>query len=49
MQLVWNLFPQATKAEYKTSLLWVQKWMNSLGITTVHDAWMEFDPNFYEA
>ena len=49
MQLAWNLFPQATKSEYKTSLLWVQKWMNSLGITTAHDAWMEFDPNFYEA
>jgi predicted amidohydrolase YtcJ len=49
MQLAWDLFPQASKAEYKTSLLWVQEWMNSLGITTAHDAWMEFDPNFYEA
>ena len=49
MQLAWPLFPQASKAEYKTALLWVQNWLNRIGITTSHDAWMEFDPNFYEA
>ena len=45
----WGLFPSATKDEYKTSLLWVSDWMNREGITTVHDAWMEFNPNYYEA
>ncbi|MDM8530901.1 amidohydrolase [Anaerolineales bacterium HSG25] len=49
MQLAWDLFPQASKDDYKTSLLWVQKWMNRIGITTMHDAWTEFDPNFYQA
>ncbi len=49
MQLAWDLFPQASKEDYKTSLLWVQEWMNRIGITTMHDAWMEFDPNFYKA
>lgn len=44
-----NLFPFATKEEYKTSLLWIQKEFNKQGITTAHDAWTEFDPNFYNA
>jgi len=45
----WELFPFPTKEEYKTSLLWVQEWLNREGITTAHDAWMEFDPNYYGA
>jgi len=49
MKLAWKLFPAATKDEYKASLLWVQEWLNKKGITTAHDAWAEFDPNFYEA
>jgi len=49
MKLAWKLFPSATKDEYKASLLWVQEWLNKKGITTAHDAWAEFDPNFYEA
>lgn len=49
MSLAWDLFPQATKEQYKESLLIAQQQMNKLGITTAHDAWMEFDPNFYEA
>lgn len=49
MQLVRHLFPDASKEDYKTSLLWMQDWLNSEGITTVHDAWAEYDPNYYEA
>jgi predicted amidohydrolase YtcJ len=49
MKLAWELFPSATKDEYKASLLWLQKRLNAEGITTAHDAWAEFDPNFYEA
>ncbi|MCP4347222.1 MAG: amidohydrolase family protein [Desulfobacterales bacterium] len=49
MNPAWELFPQPTKDDYKTSLLWVQDWLNRIGITTAHDAWTEFDPNFYEA
>ncbi|MCF8067613.1 MAG: amidohydrolase [Desulfobacterales bacterium] len=49
MNLVWDIFPAATKAEYKKSLLWLQDWLNAEGITTAHDAWLEFDPNYYEA
>ena len=49
MSLAWKLFPHASKKDYKTALLWVQEWLNREGITTAHDAWMEFDPNFYGA
>ncbi len=45
----WDLFPAATKEDYKTSLLWMQEWLNREGITTAHDAWVEYDPNYYEA
>ncbi len=45
----WLLFPYPTKAEYKESLLWISAWLNRAGITTAHDAWLEMDPNFYEA
>lgn len=49
MTPAWELFPFPTKEQYKTSLLWIQDWLNREGITTAHDAWMEFDPNYYEA
>jgi len=49
MSLVWDILPAASKEDYKTSLLWMQEWLNREGITTAHDAWMEFDPNFYNA
>ncbi len=45
----WELFQTATKAQYKTSLLWLNEWLNRKGITTVHDAWVESDPNYYQA
>ncbi|MCD4732774.1 amidohydrolase [bacterium] len=45
----WELMPLATKEDYKTALLWLQEWLNAKGITTAHDAWMEFDPNYYRA
>lgn len=49
MNLARGFFPSATKAQYKASLLWMQKWLNREGITTAHDAWVEFDPNYYQA
>lgn len=49
MQLAWALFPQPSKKDYKTSLLWMQDWLNREGITTAHDAWTEFNPNYYKA
>jgi len=49
MDPAWYLFPAPTKSEYKTSLLWLQEWLNRKGITTAHDAWMESDPNYYKA
>ncbi len=49
MDPAWYLFPQPSKEDYKTSLIWMQNWLNERGITTAHDAWMELDPNFYEA
>ncbi len=49
MSLVWNILPSATKEDYKTSLLWMQDYLNREGVTTAHDAWFEFDPNYYGA
>ncbi len=49
MNLARDFFPMATKEQYKTSLLWMQEWLNREGITTAHDAWVEFDPNYYQA
>ncbi len=49
MSLAWELFPYPTKEDYKTALLWIQEWLNREGITTAHDAWLEFEPNFYGA
>jgi predicted amidohydrolase YtcJ len=39
MSPAWELFPFPTKEQYKTSLLWIQDWLNREGITTAHDAW----------
>ncbi len=49
MSPAWELFPYPTKEEYKESLLWMQDKLNREGITTAHDAWMEFDPNYFKA
>ncbi len=49
MNLAYPFFPQATKAQYKESLKWMQAWLNREGITTAHDAWVETDPNYYQA
>jgi len=49
MAPAWELFPYPTKEEYKESLMWVQDQLNREGITTAHDAWMEFDPNYFRA
>ena len=49
MEPAWELFPSPTKQDYKTSLLWLQDWLNAEGITTAHDGWMEFDPNYFRA
>ncbi len=49
MSLVWNILPAPSKDDYKTSLLWSQEFLNKAGITTAHDAWVEFDPNYYNA
>jgi len=46
----WELMPLPTLEEYKTSLLWLQEWLNAEGITTVHDAWGEmYDEYYYKA
>ena len=49
MNPIWEIMPWATKEEYKTALLWLQKRLNAKGITTAHDAWTEFDLNYYRA
>jgi predicted amidohydrolase YtcJ len=49
MNLARGFFPTPTKEQYKKSLLWMQDWLNREGITTAHDAWVETDPNYYEA
>ena len=49
MNLAYAFFPQATKTQYKESLKWMQAWLNREGITTAHDAWVETDPNYYQA
>jgi predicted amidohydrolase YtcJ len=49
MNLARDFFPLATKEQYKTSLVWMQEWLNREGITTAHDAWVEFDDNYYQA
>ena len=49
MDPILELFPAPTKTEYKEALLWLQKWFNSVGLTTCHDAITPFDPNYYKA
>lgn len=49
MNLARDFFPTANKDQYKKSLLWMQDWLNSKGITTAHDAWIEFNENYYKA
>ena len=38
MNMVEALFPTPPKEDIKDALLWLQKWLNAKGITTVHDA-----------
>ena len=50
MNLVSCLFPKPTKEHLKEALLWLQEWLNTKGITTVHDAMVGFDEHYlYEA
>ena len=49
MALVAHLFPSSTRDEYKSGLLWLQERFNALGITTIHDAMVPFDPDYYMA
>ncbi|MDC7126125.1 MAG: amidohydrolase, partial [Spirochaetales bacterium] len=44
-----ELFTPPTKEQYKESILWLQKWFNSLGLTSCHDAIVEFEPDYYMA
>ncbi len=43
------LFPAPTKEQYKQGLLWLQKWFNSVGLTSCHDAIVYFNPDYYNA
>ena len=47
--LVRAILPKPTKEQYKQSLLWLQKWFNSVGLTSCHDAWVKYDPEYYNA
>ena len=50
MTLVRNLIPKPTKEQLKQSLLWLQKWLNREGITSVHEAELDVDADqVYEA
>ena len=50
MNLVSRHLPDPPKEQVKESLLWLQEWLNSKGITTTHEAMLGIDdPNTYEA
>ncbi|MCF8069509.1 MAG: amidohydrolase [Desulfobacterales bacterium] len=50
MAFVDNLMPKVSKQQYKDTLIRLQEWFNSLGMTTSFDAWVEMGlPNYYEA
>ena len=50
MSPVYALFPTPSKDQIKGSLLWLQEWFNSIGITTAHEAMLEIDqPYIYDA
>lgn len=50
MDLVSDIKIKYTKEQYKEAILWVQKFLNSKGITNVFDALVPLDnPNYYEA
>jgi len=49
MGLVGGLVAAPTKEQYKIALLWLQEWFNAMGLTTLHDAMVSFDPNYYMA
>jgi predicted amidohydrolase YtcJ len=50
MSLVTKHMPRPSKEKVKESLLWLQEWLNSKGITTAHEAMLELDePNVYQA
>lgn len=50
MNLVSRLMPDPPKEQIKESLLWLQRWLNAKGITTVHEAMLGIDePYIYEA
>ena len=50
MELVRKHIPPHTKQQVKVSLLWLQEWLNSKGITSTHEAMLGIDePNIHEA
>ena len=49
MALVDDIFAPLTKEQYKEGLLWLQEWFNAVGLTTCHDAWVSFAPEYYMA
>ncbi|MBT3190123.1 MAG: amidohydrolase [Anaerolineae bacterium] len=50
MNLVGHLIPPPPKEEIKKSLLWLQEWLNTKGITTTHEAMLGIeDRHIYEA
>ena len=50
MKPVSDLFPEPPKQQIKESLLWLQEWLNTKGITTVHEAMLGIDERYiYEA
>jgi len=50
MNLVRQHIPKVPKEQVKDSLFWLQKWLNSKGITSTHEAMLGLDePNIYEA
>ena len=50
MNLVSRLMPEPPKEQIKQSLLWLQGWLNSKGITTAHEAMLGINERYlYEA
>ncbi len=50
MNLVSRLMPDLPKDQIKKSLIWLQGWLNSKGITTTHEAMLGIDEhNIYQA
>ncbi|MDC7225681.1 MAG: amidohydrolase, partial [Spirochaetales bacterium] len=46
---VQDLFPPPKKEQYKQGLLKLQEMLNSVGLTSCHDAIVKYDPDYYNA